>query len=122
MSLSETVFIHTSKSICTEIRRCIKSYLLISFVTSHKRIRRGTLSRWVKIALDAASINAMQFNPHSTRPVSTTAARGNSLSLQEILNTAAWSSMTTFSRFMIHVSLLLEQQFATGAINVAVMK
>ena len=78
--------------------------------------------RWVKTALDAAGINTMQFNPHSTRPVSTTAARGNSVSLQEILNTAAWSSMTTISHFMKHVSQLLEQQFATGAFNVAVMK
>ena len=103
-------------------QKIIKSYLLISFVKNHKRIRRGTLSRWAKIALDAAGINTMQFNPHSTRPVSTTAARGNSVSLQEILNTAAWSFVATFSRFMIHVSLSLEQQFATDAINVAVMK
>ena len=64
----------------------------------------------------------MQFYPHSTRATSTTAARGNSVSLQEIFNTAAWSSMTTFCCCYVHVSLLFKQQFATGVLNVDVMK
>lgn len=104
MSLTETVFLHTSKSICTELRRCTESYLHISFVKHYKRIRRDILSSWVKISLDAAGTDTMQFNPHSTRAGSTTAARGNPVSFQETLNTAAllWPH---FLVFMIHVSL-----------------
>ena len=49
---------------------------------------RDTISRWVKISLDSAGIDTIQFKPHSTRQTSTSAAKKNAVSLQEILNTA----------------------------------
>ena len=68
----------------------VRSHIYSSVLSSITRgsVLRDTLSSWVKILLDAAGTDTMQFNPHSTRAASTTAARGNSVSLQEMLNTA----------------------------------
>ena len=76
---------------------------------------RETISRWVKISLDSAGIDTTRFKPHSTRQASTSAAKQNAVSLQEILNSAGWASASTFARFY---GKPIEQQaeFANGVL------
>ena len=95
------VFItHLKEYICrTRIIRGTESHLLLSFVKPHERVSRDTISRWVKISEDRAGIDTTQCKPHSARQASTSAAKKNAVSLQEIVNTAGWTSVTTFARF-----------------------
>lgn len=72
------VYLHILNLNRIQIIRGTESYLLsISFVKPHKRVSKDTVSRWVKISLDRAGIDATQFKLHSTRQAFTSAAKKN---------------------------------------------
>ena len=85
-----------------------ETFLLISFVNPHKRISRDTLSRWVSVVLDCAGIDTSRFKAHSTRPASTSAAKRNSVNIDDILRTAGWSpaGLLLFSMTGLYWSIL----------------
>ena len=46
-----------------------------------------------------SGIDSSRFKPHSTRAASSSAASNASVSLEDILHTAGWSSESTFAKF-----------------------
>ena len=73
--------------------------LFIRFMKPHKHISRETLSRWIKTVMEAAGKETSIFHTHSTRTAATSKAKAASVTIQEILDTAGWSSSKTFDRF-----------------------
>ena len=73
--------------------------LFISFMKPHKHISRETLSHWIKTVMEAAGIDTSIFCPHSTRAAATSKAKAACVPIQEILDTAGWSSSKTLDRF-----------------------
>ena len=76
-----------------------ESQLFISYNRPFKRVSRDTISRWVKLILTDSGNDTSRFKPHSTRAASTSAASNASVSLDDILHTAGWSSESTFAKF-----------------------
>jgi site-specific recombinase XerD len=83
----------------TVVLRGTESQLFISYTKPFKKVSRGTLSRWVKDVMGKAGIDTSKFKPHSTRAASTSAASRASVKLEEILETAGWSSESTFAKY-----------------------
>ena len=54
---------------------------------------------WIKTVMEAAGIYTSIFHPHSTRAAATSKAKAACVPIQEILDTAGWSSSKTFDRF-----------------------
>ena len=73
--------------------------LFISYCKPHKPVSSSTIARWVKSMLAAVGIDITQFKAHSTRAVSTSAARRLGVSTADILRSANWSRESTFERF-----------------------
>ena len=73
--------------------------LIISYLKPFHAVSRSTISRWIKEVMKAAGINLAKFNPHSTRPASTSKASLSSVTLDQIISAAGWISATTFARF-----------------------
>ena len=72
------------------------------FITTTKPFRpvsRDTVSRWVKALLKAAGINTAEFGAGSTRAASSSKANKLGVPLEEIMASAGWSQVSTFSRF-----------------------
>ena len=67
-----------------------QSQLLISYVKPYKPVSRDTVTRWVQYTMALA---------HSTRAASVSAASRTSVNLDDILQTAGWSSECCFARF-----------------------
>ena len=76
-----------------------ESQSFISYNRPFKRVSRDTISRWVKLILTDSGNDTSRFKPHSTRAASTSAASNASVSLDDILHTAGWSSESTFAKF-----------------------
>ena len=84
----------------TQSLRGSESQLFISYNRPQfKRVSKDTISRWVKLVLTDSGIDTSRFKPHSTRAASTSAASNASVSLDDILHTAGWSSESTFAKF-----------------------
>ena len=83
----------------TQPLRGSESQLFISYNRPFRRVSRETISRWVKSVLTDSGIDTLRFKPHSTRAASTSAASNASVSLDDILHTAGWSSESTFAKF-----------------------
>lgn len=87
-------YVETTKSF-----RDNQDFLFITTTKPYKKASKQTLSRWVKEALKAAGINTNQFQPHSTRHASNSAAFRLGVSLEVICRTAGWSERTaTFAK------------------------
>lgn len=68
----------------TDIPRGDVKQLFISFSKPHKA---------------DAGINTLKYSAHSTRPASTSAAKGNSISIATIMKSAGGSQESTFTTF-----------------------
>ena len=77
------------------------SVLFISTVKPHNAVGAQTMARWIQTVLQWSGIDMDLFKPHSTRHGSSTATFNASVSLDEILKKAGWSSATTFKRFYL---------------------
>ena len=73
--------------------------VFITLVKPYKHVSRDTISRWIRSVMKDAGIDVTQFKPHSTRAASTSKAKAAAVPLQEILNTAGWSSSRCFDRY-----------------------
>ena len=73
--------------------------LFISYVSPHKAVTSSTISHWVKTMLSRADIDTLKYSAHSVRSASSSKALKAGASLDDILNTAGWSSATTFAKF-----------------------
>ena len=83
----------------TQSLRGSESQLFISYNRPFKRVSRDTISRWVKLVLTDSGIDTYRFKPHSKRAANSSAASNASVSLDDILHTAGWSSESTFAKF-----------------------
>ena len=82
----------------TEKLRGQEKALFISFSKPYNVVSKSTISRWVKTTLQNAGIDMNIFTPHSTRAAATSKVQ-NTVSLETILKTAAWSQESTFRKF-----------------------
>ena len=76
-----------------------ESKLFISFVKPYKSVSRNTVSRWIKTVLNEAGIDTSVFKAHSTRAASCSNAKANNVPIDQILKTAGWANVTSFSKF-----------------------
>ena len=102
----------------TEPLRGSESQLLVSYTKPHKAVSRDTIGRWVKTVLSSAGIDTKKFKPHSTRAAAVSAASNASVSLDEILKTAGWSSESTFGKFY-NKPVLRESPFPSSVLETA---
>ena len=102
----------------TEPLRGSESQLLVSYTKPHKAVSRDTIGRWVKTVLSSAGIDTKKFKPHSTRAAAVSAASNASVSLDDILRTAGWSSESTFAKFY-NKPVLRESQFPSSVLETA---
>ncbi|XP_046545628.1 uncharacterized protein LOC124255761 [Haliotis rubra] len=75
------------------------SQLLISFAKPHKPVTTDTISRWLKTLMREAGVDVSVFTGHSTRSASTSAASMVGVPIQQIMDTAGWSSTCVFAKF-----------------------
>ena len=76
-----------------------QSKLLISYIQPYKPVSRDTVTRWVRSVMSLAGIDTSTYSAHSTRAASVSAASRASVKLQDILDTAGWSSAYCFAKF-----------------------
>ena len=101
----------------TQSLRGSESQLFISYNRPFKRVSRDTISCWVKLVLtDSGIIDTSRFKPHSTRAASMSAASNASVSLDDILHTAGWSSESTFTKFY-NKPIVKENTFADKVLS-----
>jgi len=72
--------------------------LLISYIKPHKQVSSATVGCWFRLTIKDAGINMEIFKAHSVHSASTTAAANGSVSLDEIMTMADWSSPSTFQK------------------------
>ena len=73
--------------------------VFLSYIKPHKPITSQRIAHWIKDVLTEAWVNTEIFKPHSVRGAATTAALKKGISIQDILQTADWSTDSTFRRF-----------------------
>ena len=100
----------------TQSLRGSESQLFISYIRPFRRVSRETISRWVKLVLTDSGIDTLRFKPHSTRAASTSAASNASVSLDDILHTAGWSSESAFAKFY-NKPIVKENTFADQVLS-----
>ena len=100
----------------TQSLRGSESQLFISYNRPFKRVSRDTISCWVKLVLTDSGIDTSRFKPHSTRAASMSAASNASVSLDDILHTAGWSSESTFAKFY-NKPIVKENTFADKVLS-----
>ena len=100
----------------TQSLRGSESQLFISYTRPFRRVSRETISRWVKLVLTDSGIDTLRIKPHSTRAASTSAASNASVSLDDILHTAGWSSESTFAKFY-NKPIVKENTFADQVLS-----
>ena len=83
----------------TKDLRGTETALLVSHKKPHHRVTVQTISRWLRVVLDAAGVDTNVYKSHSTRAASTSAARRMEVPLDHILATAGWNNERTFHRF-----------------------
>ena len=71
----------------------------------------------MRSVLTDSGIDTSRFKPHSTRAPSTSAASNASVSLDDILQTASWSSKSTFVTFY-NKPIAKENTFADGVLSI----
>ena len=83
----------------TDILRGDVKQFFISYSKPHKAVFPYTVNRWIKTTLVDAGICTSKHSAHSTRSASTSAAKGNSISLATVMKSAGWSHESTFTKF-----------------------
>lgn len=73
--------------------------LLLSYQKPHKPVASETIGRWLKNVLNKAGIDTNIFCAHSTRSAATSAAKSLNISIQTIMDAAAWTNESTFQKF-----------------------
>ena len=100
----------------TQSLRGSESQLVISYNRPFKRVSRDTISCWGKLVLTDSGMDTFRFKPHSTRAACTSAASNASVSLDDILHTAGWTSESTFAKFY-NKPIVKENTFADKVLS-----
>jgi integrase len=72
------------------------------FLITQKPFRpaaKGTIAKWIRMALQEAGINMSIFTPHSTRAAATSAMEKAKIPISTIMATAGWGSSRTFAKY-----------------------
>ena len=83
----------------TSVRRGMETQLFISHLKPHKKVVSSTISHWMVELLGLAGIDTEKFKAHSTRGAAASCSHKLGVALMDILETAGWSSNSTFSKF-----------------------
>ena len=81
--------------------------LFITTTKPYKVASRDTISRWLKSVLRLAGIDTNQFGAGSTRSASTSKAKQQGATLDQIMKAGGWTQTSTFQRFY-HKALVKE--------------
>ena len=74
--------------------------LFIATIRPHKPVAASTIARWLRTVLERAGVDTtIIFKAHSTRGASVSAAANAGITTSEIMQSADWSSESTFKRF-----------------------
>lgn len=65
----------------------------------HKSVRKVTIARWIRWAMQLAGIQVAVFKAHSVRGASTSKLAKLHLSIKSIMQKASWKSENTFRKF-----------------------
>ena len=76
-----------------------KSLLFLSWIGKYDPVTSSTIARWLKTCLAEAGIDTSIFKAHSVKGASSSTAAAAGVTTADILNTADWSSATTFQKF-----------------------
>ena len=95
--------------------RLSEKRLFISYISPHKAIGTGTISRWLKYVLVRAGIDLSIFSAHSTRSAASSKAV-EKVQIGTILRTVGWSSEKTFARFY-NKPIIKEGAFARAVLD-----
>ena len=85
--------------------------LFISYIVSFRCVTKDTICRWCKDILRLAGIDINLYNTHSSRAAASSFAKTKRISINEIMDSAGWSSKKSFSR---HYYKVVEQEFDIG--------
>jgi len=89
----------------------VPSQLFLSHTNPHKPVSSDTIARWLKETLKDAGINTDIFTAHSTRSASTSKAKAQGATIEEILNRGTWSSKThTWQKYYRKEVVRIEDQ------------
>ena len=97
--------------------------LFISYIKPHKPIASQRIAHWIKDMLAEAGVDTSIFKAHSVRGAATSAALAKGVSIQDILDTADWSTDSTFRRFYYRPSkenTFVKKLFTCGIIMIMV--
>ena len=90
-------YLERTEELRTSVRQ--KSHLLLSFTKPHNPVAPCSIGRWLKTIMEMAGVDTSVFKAHSTRSASTSKAKAQGLSVEQIVNRAHWSTAATFYRF-----------------------
>lgn len=76
-----------------------QTQMLISYVKPHRAITPCSVARWLQTCMFLAGVDTSIYKAHSTRSASTSKAKRQGLSSQEIMERANWKRETTFQRY-----------------------
>ena len=76
-----------------------QSQLLLSYVKPLKPVSGDTVTRWVGCTMALTGIDVTKYSAHSTGAGSVSEASWASVNIDDILQTARWSSECCFARF-----------------------
>lgn len=99
------------------LRKAGNTRLFIGTIAPHSPISRDTLSRWMKLTMQAAGIDVSVFSPHSVRAAATSAAYKAYVPLETILRTAGWARESTFRKY--YKKPAVSEQFGNSVLESA---
>ena len=76
-----------------------ETQLFLSYIMPHEGIKKCTIAKWVKNLLKLANIDTSFYQAHSFRSVSSSRAKTQGLSLEDILKRRNWSRSSTWEKF-----------------------
>ena len=81
------------------ISQAQKSKLFIACVKPHNPVVSCTIARWLKQVMKKAGIDVSKYKAHSVRGASTSKAKAQGMSTEEIMQLANWSDAKVFFKF-----------------------
>lgn len=92
--------LETYRQLTKPLRNPDSNFLFITTRKPYSTANKQTLSKWVREMLKMAGISTENFNPHSTRHCSTSAASRQGVSIETICRTAGWTTRSgTFAKY-----------------------
>ena len=79
----------------TSTLRKEETQLFISFHKPPKAVSRDTITRWIKSIIQETGIDVDLYKAHSTRSASSSYAKQNNTTIEDIIKTAGWENNNT---------------------------